>query len=87
MMALEINPSIVVHPGIWLRDEIIAPSNLSPAALVNLMGISHEELSSLLNAEIDLTVDFAIRFEKAFGVAAETLCRMQSRYSAKHPVS
>ncbi len=86
-MALETSPNIAVHPGPWLRDEIITPSNLSPAALVDILGISHEELSSLLNAEIDLTVDFAIRFEKAFGVAAETLCRMQSRYSAKHPVS
>ena len=86
-MPLEISPNIAVHPGTWVRDEIITPSNLSPAALVNLLGISHEDLCSLLNAEMDLTVDFAIRFEKAFGVAAETLCRMQSRYSAKHPVS
>lgn len=86
-MALEISPNIAVHPGAWLRDEIITPSNLSHAALVNILGISHGELSSLLNAEIDLTVDFAIRFKKAFGVAAETLRRMQSRYSAKHPVS
>ena len=86
-MALEISPNIAVHPGTWLRDEIITPSNLSHAALVNILGISHGELSSLLNAEIDLTADLAIRFEEQFGVAAETLSRMQSRYSAKHPVS
>ncbi len=86
-MALEISPNIAVHPGTWLRDEIITPSNLSPAALAKLLGLSHEEISSLLNGEIDLTADLAIRFEKQFGVAAETLSRMQYRYSANQAVS
>ncbi len=86
-MALEISPHIAVHPGVWLRDEIITPSNLSPAALAKLLGLSHEEISSLLTGEIDLTADLAIRFEKQFGVAAETLSRMQYRYSANQAVS
>jgi addiction module HigA family antidote len=44
------------------------------------LGVSRVALSSLLNAQADLSGDMALRIEKAFGVRMETLMRMQSSY-------
>jgi addiction module HigA family antidote len=37
-------------------------------------------LSTLLNGNSNLSADMAIRFEKAFGIKADTLLRMQTTY-------
>jgi addiction module HigA family antidote len=37
-------------------------------------------MSNLLNGNAGLSADMAIRFEKAFGVKAETLMRMQAAH-------
>ena len=37
-------------------------------------------MSTLLNGNAALSADMAIRFEKAFGVKADTLLRMQTAY-------
>ena len=37
-------------------------------------------MSTLLNGRVGLSADMAIRFEKAFGLKAETLCRMQTTH-------
>lgn len=50
----------------------------SPAAH---LGASRQALSTLLNGNASLSVDMAIRFEKAFGVTADTLLRMQTAYA------
>lgn len=51
---------------------------LTAAAAV--LGVSRVALSSLLNNQADLSGDMALRIEKAFGVRADTLMRMQSSY-------
>jgi len=42
--------------------------------------VSRQALSTLLNGNASLSADMAIRFEKAFGVKADTLLRMQTTY-------
>jgi plasmid maintenance system antidote protein VapI len=42
--------------------------------------ISRPALSSLLNGNADLSVNMALRIEKAFGVKMDTLMRVQSSY-------
>lgn len=37
-------------------------------------------MSTLLNGNANLSADMAIRFEKAFGIKADTLLRMQTTY-------
>ena len=39
-----------------------------------------QALSTLLNGNANLSADMAIRFEKAFGIKADTLLRMQTTY-------
>ena len=69
-----------VHPGRFLRTEIVAAHNLSVTAAAKILGVSRPTLSSLLNAKAGLSGEMALRFEKAFGVDMETLMRMQNSY-------
>ena len=69
-----------VHPGRFLRTEIIDAYGLSVTAAAKVLGVSRPTLSSLLNGKAALSGDMALRFEKAFGVDMETLMRMQNSY-------
>jgi addiction module HigA family antidote len=69
-----------VHPGRFLRSEVIEAHNLSVTEAAKVLRVSRPALSSLLNAKADLSGDMALRFEKAFGVDMDTLMRMQSSY-------
>jgi len=68
------------HPGAFVRTEILDPLGLTVTAAAQVLGVSRVALSSLLNAQADLSGDMALRIEKAFGVRMETLMRMQSSY-------
>jgi addiction module HigA family antidote len=69
-----------VHPGRFLRTEVIEAHELSVTEAAKILRVSRPTLSSLLNARADLSGDMALRFEKAFGVDMETLMRMQNSY-------
>jgi addiction module HigA family antidote len=69
-----------VHPGRFLRTEIIEAHGLSVTEAAKVLGVSRPTLSSLLNAKADLSGDMALRFEKAFAVDMDTLMRMQNSY-------
>ena len=69
-----------VHPGRFLKSEIIEAHNLSVTEAAKILRVSRPTLSSLLNAKADLSGDMALRFEKAFGVDMETLMRMQNSF-------
>ena len=79
-MALEMHSSLTVHVGDWLKTEIVEPAQISVKALAIHFGVSRQAMSNLLNGNSGLSADMAIRFEKAFGVKADTLLRMQSSY-------
>ena len=69
-----------VHPGRFLRSEIIEAHNLSVTEAARILRVSRPTLSSLINAKSGLSGEMALRFEKAFGVDMETLMRMQNSY-------
>lgn len=79
-MAIKMHPSLAGHVGDWLKIEIVEPHGINVAALARHFGVSRQALSTLLNGHASLSADMAIRFEKAFGVKADTLLRMQTAY-------
>ena len=79
-MALKMHPSLTMHAGLFLKTEIVAPTGLSVTALAEHLGVSRQALSSLLNGSAGLSPEMAIRFEKGFGIQADTLLRMQTAY-------
>jgi len=66
------------HPGRFVRLELVEPSGLGVARVAEGLGISRQALSALLNGRASPTADLALRLEKAFGVDADTLVRMQA---------
>src|SRR3954453_21128794 len=79
-MPVRLHRSFAVHPGMWLREEIVEPTGLNVTELADHMDVARQSMSKLLNGRQGLSADMAIRFEKAFGLSAETLMRMQASY-------
>ena len=79
-MAMQMHPSLAVHPGAFLREEIVEPAGLNVTRLAAHFGVTRQALSALLNGRAALSAEMAIRFEQAFGVRADTMLRMQSAH-------
>ena len=79
-MAIRLHSSFAVHPGPWLKRNVIDHVALSVTDLANHLGVSRQSMSKLLNGHQGLSAEMAIRFEKAFGLKADTLLRMQSAH-------
>ena len=77
-MAIQV--ALTVHPGEWLRAEIVEPYGLSITAAASHLGVTRQAISALLNGHSGLSAEMAIRFEKAFGVKADTILRMQAAH-------
>ncbi len=69
-----------VHPGDFIRHEIIEPLGLNVTAAAVALGVTRAALSALLNQRASLSSEMAPRLEKAFGVSMETLMRMQNSF-------
>lgn len=80
-MALTMHASLVVHPGEWLRSEVVEAQGIAVGTLADAIGVSRQAVSALLSGRSALSADMAIRFEKLFGIKADTLCRMQTAHS------
>jgi addiction module HigA family antidote len=68
------------HPGEILKDEI-EYRKISQRKLAAQMGMSYSVLNEILNARRPLTAHSALMFEAALGVEADTLMRMQTKYT------
>jgi len=79
-MAIKPHPSIFVHPGPWLKLEIVEPHGMSVTEAATHLHVSRQNMSLLLNGHANLSALMALRFEKAFGISADTLLRMQAAY-------
>jgi addiction module HigA family antidote len=79
-LAIRIASAFALHPGDWLRTEIVEPHGLSVTDAARHLDVTRQAMSNLLNGRAGLSADMAIRFEKAFGVKADTLLRMQTSY-------
>jgi addiction module HigA family antidote len=79
-MALKMHPSLFVHPGPWLRRTYLDHLGMTVTDAAAHLGVSRQNISMLLNGHASLTAMMALRFEKAFGISAETLLRMQAGY-------
>lgn len=79
-MVIKLHPSFAVHPGPWLRSEIVDPHGLSVTETAARLHVTRQAMSALLNSHAGLSAEMAIRFEKAFGLNADTMLRMQAAY-------
>lgn len=68
------------HPGGFVKHEVIEPLDLSVTDAAKALGVTRPALSALLNERAALSPEMALRIEKAFGVAMDTLMRMQNSF-------
>lgn len=79
-MPVTLHPSFAIHPGPWLRTETIEPHGLTVTVAARKLHVTRQAMSNLLNGNAGVSAEMAIRFEKAFGLRAETLLRMQAAH-------
>ena len=80
MAAQGIRMKSPIHPGGFIKGEIIEPLGLTVTRASEVLGVTRAALSALLNERAHLSPEMALRIEKAFGVSMDTLMRMQSSF-------
>ena len=79
-MAIQLHRSMAVHPGPWLKRNVIDHYGMTVTDAAGRLRVTRQAMSNLLNGNAGLSAEMAIRFEKAFGLKAETLMRMQAAH-------
>jgi len=79
-MAIQLHPSMAVHPGPWLKRNVIDHYGMTVTDAAVRLHVTRQAMSNLLNGNAGLSAEMAIRFEKAFGLKADTLMRMQAAH-------
>jgi addiction module HigA family antidote len=79
VLANDMTPGDIFHPGEHLRDEIEA-RGLSQQQLADMLELSKSEMSLLINGHRNLTPHIAIKLENALGVDAEFWMNLQVKY-------
>ena len=69
------------HPGVFLAEELIEPLGLTVTEAAKILRTGRPALSALLNGRAAVSAGMALRFEKAFGVSAGLLLRMQAQHA------
>jgi len=68
------------HPGLFIKEEVIEPLNLTVTQAAKILNVTRPALSKLLNGRASLSPEMALRLEKAFGIKMDTLTRMQTSF-------
>lgn len=74
-------------PGAVLLREFLEPLGITQSAFAKHIGITNARLSEIIHGKRPVTMDSALRFERALGFSAESWMRMQltlDLYDALH---
>ncbi|MCQ2256740.1 MAG: HigA family addiction module antitoxin [Bacteroidaceae bacterium] len=80
MIANNLTPFYVTHPGEVLKDEVEC-RGISQRALADQIGMSYKALNEILNERRPVTIETAMLFEAALGISAKTLLNLQMEYN------
>jgi len=69
-----------IHPGEVLREEFLAPMNLSAYSLAKACAVPRTRIERLVREETPVTADTALRLGKALNTSAAFWMNMQARY-------
>ncbi|MGC1676258.1 MAG: HigA family addiction module antitoxin [Candidatus Binataceae bacterium] len=64
-------------PGEILLREFLEPLGLTQTAFAKHIGVTNARLSEIIHGKRPVTMDSALRFERALGFSAESWMRMQ----------
>lgn len=66
------------HPGLFLKDELLADFGLSQQAAADTLGVTRESLNRLLNGNAAVSPTMALRLEGLTGLSARFWLNMQN---------
>ncbi|VUZ84036.1 Plasmid maintenance system antidote protein [Candidatus Methylomirabilis lanthanidiphila] len=69
------------HPGGVIRRQVIEPLGLSITNAADILGVTRQTLSLLLNERTDLSSEMALRVEKAFGPKMDHLMKIRGHHT------
>lgn len=73
-------PSMLIHPGEMLKDEIEA-RGITQKDLSKRMGVSYTVFNEILNGKRPITTEYALLLEAALGIDAGIWLRLQADYN------
>lgn len=76
----ELQPSVPIHPGEILKDELEA-RGLSQRKFANIIGVSYSVLNEVINGKRPVTTEYALKIEAATGTPAYIWVNMQAEYN------
>jgi antitoxin HigA-1 len=77
------NPLAPVHPGEILREEFLAPLNMTPYALAAELHVPRTRIERLVHEETAVTPDTALRLARYFGTTPEFWLGIQNRFDVE----
>lgn len=69
-----------VHPGEILREEFLAPLEMSANALAKALHVPTKRIAAILNEDRGITADTALRLARYFGGRAEFWMNLEKNY-------
>ena len=73
-------PSMLIHPGEMLKEEIEA-RGITQKDLSKRMGVSYTVFNEILNGKRPITTEYALLLEAALGIDAGIWLRLQADYN------
>jgi len=68
------------HPGVFLEEEFMRPSNISAYRLAKDIGVTPMRISEILRGKRRISADTGLRLAKYFGMSEGYFIRLQAQY-------
>ena len=68
------------HPCEVIKELCLEPRSMNVIEFAEVLGVSQQDLSAILNGKASITPEIAIRLEKAFGTSPESWLNQQIQY-------
>ncbi len=69
-----------IHPGEILREEFLAPLDLSAGALAKALGVPRTRIERIAKEQMGISVDTALRLAKYFDTTPNVWLNLQTSY-------
>ncbi|MEP6952215.1 MAG: HigA family addiction module antitoxin [Ginsengibacter sp.] len=70
----------IIHPGEFLADELIKANSLTVSEVEEMLHVSRQTISGIINKKSDISPEMALRISTVFGGTPDIWLRLQSKY-------
>ncbi len=75
-----------LHPGELLRSELVEAHNLKVSEIADMLQVSRQAISNIINQKSDISPEMALRIATVFGGTADIWLQLQSKYDLNSAV-